>query len=244
MYRLKSSAHMQKDRSQDLRRFYALLDRLSNAVGGPRCLASCTGRSDWPTRGVYFFQEKGEERRESGSGHRIVRVGTHALTASSRTTLWNRLSQHKGVRNTGGGNHRGSIFRLLLGTALINSAKQTYPSWGQGSTASRSTRDAEHRLEALVSTYIGRMPFLWLAIDAESGPDNLRGYVEQNSIALLSNFNKIAIDSPSANWLGHYCSREKVRTSGLWNQRHVEQNYAPEFLDTLESLVAGIGASK
>ena len=31
----------------------------------------------WPQRGVYFFMEDGEERSDSGSGLRIVRVGTH-----------------------------------------------------------------------------------------------------------------------------------------------------------------------
>ncbi len=106
------------DRLSDLIRFYALLDSLEAKLGGKRTLAVCNGRMSWPTRGIYFFFEPGEERHDSGDGLRVVRVGTHALTAKSRTTLWNRLSQHKGVEKTGGGNHRGSIFRLILGSAL------------------------------------------------------------------------------------------------------------------------------
>ena len=74
---------------------------------------------EWPARGVYFFFEDGEARSTSGTGPRVVRIGTHALTAKSSTTLWNRLAQHRGVVGTGGGNHRGSIFRLLVGEALL-----------------------------------------------------------------------------------------------------------------------------
>ena len=72
---------------------------------------------DWPQRGLYFFCEAGEERSGTGTGMRVVRVGTHGLKAGSRNTLWGRLSQHRGT-SRGSGNHRGSIFRLLLGIAL------------------------------------------------------------------------------------------------------------------------------
>ena len=105
---------------RDLTRFYVILDRLEQGVGGARRLSSSDGRMDWPTRGVYFFFEPGEVRTDSGDGPRVVRVGTHALTTRSRTTLWNRLSNHRGTAGTGGGNHRGSIFRLLVGTALMH----------------------------------------------------------------------------------------------------------------------------
>jgi hypothetical protein len=104
------------DRLSDLVRYYDLLDRLEQKLGGERRLSECSGRMDWPKRGVYFFFEPGEERRDSGHGPRVVRVGTHALTTNSRTTLWNRLSQHRGVEKSGGGNHRGSIFRLIVGS--------------------------------------------------------------------------------------------------------------------------------
>ncbi len=74
-----------------------------------------------------------EMRSDHGSGLRVVRVGTHAVTTTSRTTLWNRLSQHRGVAKTGGGNHRGSIFRLIVGTALKRRDGLNKPiSWGIG----------------------------------------------------------------------------------------------------------------
>lgn len=83
------------------------------------------------------------------------------------------------------------------------------------------------------------MPFLWLSIDDDPGPTSLRGYVERNAIALLSNYNKVPLDPPSNGWLGLRCNRERVRASGLWNSNHVEEEYDPGFLDRLESLVAG-----
>ena len=58
------------------------------------------------------------------------------------------------------------------------------------------------------------MWFLWLAIEGEARPDNRRGYVERNSIALLSNFNKLALDPPSQGWLGHHSDQrapQKIR---------------------------------
>src|SRR5207248_1555388 len=101
---------------------YSILGVLERRVGARRLLADCHGRMAWPQRGVYFFMEEGEHRTNTGRGLRIVRVGTHALKAGSRTTLWKRLSQHKGHENSGGGNHRGSIFRLLVGSTLINAS--------------------------------------------------------------------------------------------------------------------------
>ena len=99
------------DPADALDRLYELLGDLRSRLGGARTLASCTGRMDWPARGVYLFFEPGEMRRDGTP--RVVRVGTHALTVGSRTTLWQRLSQHRGYlsgRWAGGGNHRGSVF--------------------------------------------------------------------------------------------------------------------------------------
>ena len=106
------------DRLADTRRFYDLLDRLEARIGGRRMLADCNGGMNWPNRGIYFFCEAGEARSSSGAGLRVVRVGTHGLKAGSRSTLWARLSQHRGTARASGGNHRGSIFRLLIGIAL------------------------------------------------------------------------------------------------------------------------------
>lgn len=229
---------IQERRIIDLKRFYSLLDELARNIQGPRVLSHCSGRMDWPVRGVYFFQESGQARTDTGTAPRTVRVGTHALKDGSRTRLWNRLSQHKGATRSGGGNHRGSVFRLMVGTALMERDGHDFPTWGQGSSAPKHIRVTEQSLEKLVSKTIGDMPVLWLAIEDTAGPGSLRGYIEHNAIALLSNYNKQAIDPPSGTWLGELCTREKVRKSGLWNQNHVDEDYDPAFLDVLERLVA------
>jgi hypothetical protein len=235
---------MSDRRREHLAKVYSVIDRLELAISGERRLADCSARMHWPRRGVYFFREGGESRSDTGSGPRIVRVGTHALKAGSSTKLWTRLSQHKGQTSTGGGNHRGSIFRLIVGTAIARKHGYHFPTWGDGSTAEGDVRRSELALEREVSVFIGKMPFLWLAITDDAGPESLRGFVERNAIALLSNYGKVPLDPPSKGWLGHYSDRERVRASGLSNQNHVAESYEPEFLDTFEQLVvAATGAA-
>ena len=234
---------MGSERLEHLLRFYSMLDRLEKNIGGARTLADCTGRGSWPKRGVYFFREPGQSRTDTGEGSRVVRVGTHALKTESGTKLWTRLSQHKGQLSTGGGNHRGSIFRLIVGAALISRDGYEFPTWGDGNTSRSEVRDGELTLEREVSQVIGKMPFLWLSIEDEAGPESRRGFIERNSIALLSNYNKPRLDPPSAVWLGHHCNRERVRNSGLWNSIHVDEDYDPAFLDELDRLVSETVAS-
>jgi hypothetical protein len=232
---------MSDHRPTHLNRFYSLLDELERKLGGPRLLSQCSGSEDWPERGVYFFREEGENRGDHEDVQRIVRVGTHALKTRANTTLWKRLAGHKGLPDNGGGNHRASILRMFVGQALCERDGHDYPSWGEGTSASLEVRQSELPLERLVSTRIGNMPFLWLAIDDEPGPDSLRGYIERNAIALLSNYGKHRIDPPSESWLGHYCHRERVRHSGLWNPSHVTETYDPAFLGDLEQLISRVG---
>jgi len=226
------------DRRSDLLRFYTLLDRLETGIGVARTLAACSGRMDWPKRGVYFFREPGEERSDSGLGPRVVRVGTHALREASPRTLWHRLSNHKGYAGSGGGNHRGSIFRLIVGTALLCRDRQSCASWGDKRASRAAVKDHELEFECAVSRYIGAMPFIWLAIDDEAGPQSRRGFIERNAIALLSNHGKPSLDAPSAAWLGRHCDRELVRSSGLWNSDYVDKPYDPDFLVQLDNLVS------
>lgn len=235
-------------RHADLSHFYDILSTLESVVGGKRLLADSSGRMDWPKRGVYFFFEEGENRSDTGNNQRVVRVGTHALKQTSQTTLWKRLSQHQGVRSTGRGNHRGSIFRLLVGRSIMHRDKLIETkSWGVGNdpgSASRSlglTRDqivaSEGALEAAVSEHIRRMPFLWLAIDDVAGPQSDRSMIERSAIALLSNYEKSALDPASMGWLGTYCDRQRVRQSGLWNNHHVDEGYDTDFLAVLRHYV-------
>jgi len=166
----------------------------------------------------------------------VVRVGTHAVSLNSRTTLWNRLHTHRGASREGG-NHRGSIFRKRIGEALLQT--RSYPaeiaaSWGMDNSASKSIRLAEIPLERDVSGVIGAMPFLWIEVADAPGVGSDRAYLERNSIALLSNCGKEPIDRPSEGWLGLHSLQATIRNSGLWNTNHVGDEYAPTFLDVLE----------
>ncbi|MCY4219401.1 MAG: hypothetical protein OXE56_09065 [Gammaproteobacteria bacterium] len=76
-------------RLDHVKQFYELLSELEQRSSlGIHRLADCHGQMRWPHRGVYFFMENGELRKDSGSGSRIVRIGTHALKAGARLTLW------------------------------------------------------------------------------------------------------------------------------------------------------------
>jgi hypothetical protein len=145
-------------RACHLQQFYELLAQLERNLGGARRLSECNGRTGWPRSGVYFFRETGEIRTDTGRGSRIVRMGTHALKAGSGAKLWNRLSQHRGTVKNGAGNHRGSIFRLITGAALMERDSLACSSWGKGNNAPKEVKGSEHFLEQKVSNVIGDMP--------------------------------------------------------------------------------------
>jgi hypothetical protein len=220
----------------DLDRLYQLLQVLESLPGQGGQLAEYAGSSGWPDRGVYFFREPGELRRD-GSTQRIVRVGTHAVSANARSRLWGRLRAHRGGRD-GGGNHRGSIFRLHVGVALLAKAGSavTLPTWSIGQSAKRDIRDGERAHERAVSDVIGRMSVLWVDVPDEPGPGSARAGIERNAIALLSN-RLSPLDPPGSDWLGRHSVRKEIRESGLWNLKHVTEAYDPSFLDALEAHV-------
>jgi hypothetical protein len=234
----------QAERRLALDRFYEQLQFLEKSLGGKRVLSECDGRMDWPRRGVYFFFEDGEFR-EDGVTLRVVRVGTRALRPS-KSTLWGRLSQHRGSvggSRPGGGNHRGSIFRLHVGTALLASGEwpeEAEGTWGIGSTAKGKVRGDELGVEVAVSRHIGAMPFLWVAVDDEPGNGSDRGIIEAGAIALLSNTGRPVVDLSSISWLGQLARREVIRTSGLWNVEHVQSPPTIGFLDVLSGHVESV----
>lgn len=237
----RSTRYDTMNRKQYLNRFYSLLKKLEDKLEEKRKLSNSTGYMDWPERGIYFFFASDERRNESDS-LRITRVGTHALTDGSETTLWDRLIQHRGYKSgsfPGGGNQRGSVFRRIVGKAIIKKEglDAEYPEWSDGSTAPRETRESEYEMEKKVSDYIRGLPFLWLKVNDEPSPESDRGYLERNSIALLSNYEKTSIDQRSNGWLGHHSPKTKIKRSGLWNSDHVDENYDPEFLDVLEKYI-------
>lgn len=222
----------ESERLRHLDEFYALLGKLKHGQG-KRVLKDCRGNMSWPRRGVYFFFESNEFRTTAVEQKRVVRIGTHSVSEGSKSTLWNRLRTHRGGIN-GTGNHRGSIFRLHVGTAMINQSCGSIllPTWGKGQTAPVETKSMEVDLEKKVSAYIGGMSLLWLAIGDEPSATSDRAYIEQNAIALIAG-DTGPLDLPSPSWLGRYSSRYEISRSGLWNINYVNDCYDPRFLQTM-----------
>ena len=204
-------------RSKDVERFYELLARLELRVGGMRNLANCHRNMGWPQRGVYFFFEEGEFRAESDAVLRVVRVGTHAVTAKSKSRLWNRLYEHK----QDGGR---SVFRDHINRALLN----------------RAGPERAHNHSRCISEYIGQMPFLWLDVDGENG-HRRRTRLEKNAIALLSYWRSDAVGQPSDCWLGRDSTKDKIKRSGLWNVQHVKGSCDGSFLEVMAECVSQTG---
>jgi len=105
--------------------------------------------------------------------------------------------------------------------------------WGRGSSASPAVLADEHPHEKRVSAYIGEMPFLWLGVDDEPSAQSDRGVIERGSVALLSAEALAGVESASSGWLGGWSSRAAIRSSGLWNVNHVNDDVFP-FLATLD----------
>lgn len=225
------------NRIADIERFYSAL-RTLQARQGIRKLSDCHGRMSWPNRGVYFFFEEGEFR-ENGQDLRVVRIGTHAVSQGSKTSLWNRLRGHKGT-NAGGGNHRGSIFRLHVGSALIQRKGIECITWGTRAQTRQDVRALEHSIEMKVSQEIGAMPIIWVDVDDAPGTNSARAYIERNAIALLSNAGKEPIDPPSKHWLGRDADHAVIGRAGLWNVNHIEGKYDPKFICLFAELAARI----
>lgn len=228
----------EQSRLGDIDRLYSLLDRIEAANGaGFPALSELDSRLVRPSRGLYFFFEHNEFRMTAPFHPRVVRVGTHAVSAGSKATLWNRLRTHRGGLN-GAGNHRGSIFRLHVGESLIRKAglEAAFPTWGVGQSASEITRVSEQEVELEVSETIGGMRVLWLEVPDSASPDSDRSYLERNVIALLSGQSG-PLDLQRPEWLGHWSSRDAIRFAGLWNVNHVYESYERAALDVMEKYV-------
>lgn len=236
-------AWLQRVRSQANRlahmdRLYDLLERLHESEKGRRRkLLEASSSSVTAQRGIYFFFEADEFRMTSPFQKRITRIGTHAVSAGSKSTLWGRLRTHRGGAD-GHGNHRGSIFRLHVGESLIRKSQldHVFATWGHGQSAPARIREAEQEIELEVSAIVGSMEMTWLEVGDESSADSDRAYLERNLIALLSGSGG-PLDLPSAKWLGRWSRREAIPFSGLWNVNHVYDSFDATSLDVLERYI-------
>ncbi|WP_232625273.1 hypothetical protein [Pareuzebyella sediminis] len=231
-YTIVGTNSMTTSRQQNIDRFYDLLNEVTKKF--PKRTLDTVSRDRLPEKGVYFFFEE-NENRENSNFNRVVRIGTHAAIANSKATLYDRLYNHKGSKDLTG-NHRGSVFRKLIGFSFLYKDHLDFPHWGDKSKKNdKLIKQSEKPLERIVSTYLHTLPFTVLEVPGPSSKDNDRAMIEENSIALLSNFERSAVDKCSNDWLGKYTKDSKVIRSGLWNNKCVERKEISEnYFETIE----------
>jgi hypothetical protein len=190
-----------------------------------------------PKQGVYFFFDDHEATTFSTTIPRLVRIGTHGVSAGSVATLRNRLRTHLGTR-AGAGNHRASVFRLHVGRAIIERDQlgKQFPSWGKGQSAPREITEQEAPLEAQVSEYIGNLRVLFVPVLDVAGTGSMRATIERQFISMFTE-SLCAIEMSSSTWLGRFSDKPSIRDSGLWNIRDVGSEYDPKFIPLLDGLV-------
>jgi len=235
--RLLAKLNNEGELGKDLARFYKIMARLWRGQKGGRRFIEMSGKLSWPERGVYFITGEVPEIEQHASMPRIIRVGTHAVSKGSRTTLWDRISTHRGTE-AGGGSHRSSIFRSHMGRTIIRTeTKAKWPdSWAVGQSAPTSVRTEEQELERRVSSLIRAMHLLWLNVPDLPGPASDRAYIERNAIGLLSRAG-LLLPASVGSWLGKASDDWRIATSGLWNLNHLFLKPDLSFLDVLNEYV-------
>ncbi|MGM4929722.1 DUF6884 domain-containing protein [Tardiphaga sp. 619_E2_N8_5] len=215
---------------------YALFEKMSALQMPPRL--SDLLATDLPTHGVYFFFDETETTRFSNIIPRLVRVGTHGVSAGSTATLRNRLRTHFGTR-AGQGNHRASVFRLHVGRAIIEreNLQEQFPNWGKGQSANRDITDRESPLEMRVSQYIGNLRVLAIPVLDSAGKSSMRATIERQFIAMFTE-HLCALEPADPNWLGRFSDKPSIREMGLWNIRDVGEQYDLKFLTFLEAYLS------
>jgi hypothetical protein len=165
-----------------------------------------------PSDGLYFFYEDGEINSHDG-GPRIVRVGNHPRSVGG---LRNRLRNHYS------GNKNGSVFRKLLGGALIRRRNPhdpcLLPGPGQGHWERQDERTCSRckPVEQEVSRLL-KEHFSFRCVRIVDRTE--RNRFEQLLIASLP---RCPGCKASATWLGQHAHSLKVRQSGLWNSDFID----------------------
>ncbi|WP_139306116.1 DUF6884 domain-containing protein [Methylomonas sp. LWB] len=223
-------------RYRDLRQLYGLIKK--SRLSGKTFLLSKLRNQSLPKRGVYVFLDLNEPNFLGEPG-RIVRIGTHAVSEGSKATLKNRLRCHAGQID-GTGNHRGSIFRLHVGRALLvkEETVASLTSWGDGQNASAYIRNIEKQHELRVSEYLGSLEVFVIDADDVPSKNSLRASIERQLIALCSEDFQL-IDHPSKEWLGQFSSMPTIVRSGLWNLRDVGRKYDADGSGSVSDIIRG-----
>jgi len=240
------SAGPDRSRPTPLQELYREFENLSEKTGGPYYLDNYSSDWNWPTRGIYiFFTPDTNIEADPHSEWTVARIGTVGVANGSSNTLMNRMRQHRGNKKgkyAGGGNHRGSIFRLHVGNAIIhkNDLHNEYPHWGKSNSnvpddiSTTEIREQEHPLEERVSEYIRSLPFLILNVPGEPGPKSDRARIEKQLLSTFGFYHRTKDYLRDDRWLGTFSPKPEVYKTGLWNINHVDGFCSPSVLHDVQ----------
>ena len=161
--------------------------------------------------GIYIMFEKGEK---IGDLDRIVRVG------KAEESLLTRLTQHFINENK---DH--SILRKHIGRAWLHKGELENNVTYINDTNNWNTKSVKcPDIEEVVTQHLIDN-FSFCCYTNFSTHEEI-SKLEQTLIETLSMYNRLYKEQTgkeifSKNWLGKYCTNEKVKTSGLWNDEHV-----------------------
>lgn len=169
-------------------------------------------KSSIPDDGIYILFENGE----TGHGvHRIVRVGTHSGNGNLKT----RLDEHFNKENKDR-----SIFRKNIGRVYLNKHQDPFlDQWNIDLTtrkarednASRQNNEKTKEVERFVTEYIqSHFSFIVLSVPSREKRVSLES-------KLISTVSLCSQCGPSRDWLGLFSPSEKIRESGLWNEKEL-----------------------
>jgi hypothetical protein len=223
------------DRTDAVQAFYGIVEHM-NAKSAILPLREAL-QNPLPDQGVYFFFDPTEETRFSTQLGRLVRVGTHAVSAGSRATLRDRLRAHLGTSD-GYGNHRSSVFRLHVGEAIIrrDGIRKRFPEWGNGQSSSASVRERERPLERKVSDVISKLHVANVKVADRAAKMSARSALERLTIALFTE-NYQPVDPPGPQWLGRHSAHDVISKVGLWNLREVGSKADLRVIETIRERV-------
>ncbi len=167
-----------------------------------------SNKADLPLNGVYFAYEASESVNIGGNMfRRVVRIGSHL----GQGNLFNRIRSHYGQVNSLKGNSGRSVFRKLIGAAIIkreNIGEVKLHDWLEETTP----EEIEHK----VSKYLrDNVTFRCIAIEKKDERLEVESY-------LISLFARIEPGKQSPGWLGNDSHCPKVRAYGIWNRKDTD----------------------
>jgi len=183
-----------------------------------------------PRNGIYFFYEEGEVWGHGGNKPRIVRVGTHR-NGRFRSRIKEHYLLNESWMNFDKNKPKPSdrsIFRKNIGRVLLNKNEDNYLKIWNISFIPRRNRELwghkrdiekEKKIERMITKILReRFSFRFIILSDQEKRMGSKG-IESSLIGTIA---QCKLCKPSANWLGNYSPKRKIKESGLWLVQHLK----------------------